>query len=79
MLAHDPHPQSRGEAVWAKCDMIAVVGFDRLRGWYSRWNGKRQYQTILVGLEDLRGIRAGVLHGRGFGQLADQWAQQAPL
>jgi len=39
VLGKDPHPKPSGKTVWAKCDMIAVVGFDRLHGSYSRWNG----------------------------------------
>jgi hypothetical protein len=46
------------------------VCFDRLYGRYSRWGGKRKYQKMSVSLEDLRGIRTGILHALGLATLA---------
>lgn len=64
-LERDPLPDGTAAEVWAKCDMINVVCFDRLMGHYRRWRGQRQYTTLSVSLADLRGIRKGILYGLG--------------
>lgn len=69
-LERDPLPKGSGKTVWAKCDMIAVVCFDRLSGYHTRWAGKRQYQTLKVSLAELQAIRVGMLHSLGLGALA---------
>lgn len=64
-LERDPLPEGTAAEVWAKCDMISVVCFDRLMGYHTRWQGKRQYKTLKVSLTDLLAIREGMLHGLG--------------
>ncbi|MBY5838065.1 type II toxin-antitoxin system PemK/MazF family toxin [Rhizobium leguminosarum] len=54
--------------MWAKCDMIATVCFDRLdlfRGGRDQ-QGKRKYLTRRVDEATFKRIRAGVLAGLGF-------------
>lgn len=69
-LERDPLPNGSGAAVWAKCDMVAVVCWERLCGYHTRWAGKREYKTLRVSLGDLQAIRVGILHGLGMGSLA---------
>lgn len=63
-LSRDPLPGSNSE-VWAKCDMINVVCFERLWGRYSRWQGKREYVKMQVSIDDLRAIRQGMAQSLG--------------
>ena len=55
----------KGE-VWAKCDIINVVSFERLSGYHVRWNGRRKYLKMRVSMEELVHIRNGVLAALGF-------------
>lgn len=65
-LGRDPYPKGRkGAEIWAKCDMLNVVSFDRLGGYYTRWNGKRRHQKMQVSMDDLQAIRQGVLNALG--------------
>ena len=65
-LSRDPYPKGKkGGEIWAKCDMLNVVSFDRLGGYYTRWNGRRQYQKMHVSMEELQAIRQGVLNALG--------------
>lgn len=64
-LGSDPYPEGGADEVWAKCDMINVVSFDRLGGYYRRWRGRREYRKMRVSLDELRAIREGVLAGLG--------------
>ena len=57
--------------VWVKCDMIYNVGFWRLelvRTSRDR-TGKRKYIQQLIDREDLKKIRAAMLHGLALGEL----------
>lgn len=65
-LDRDPYPKGTAGEVWAKCDMVNTVSFDRLHGYHRRWNGKRQYQKMRVSLPELNAIRNAVLAGLGF-------------
>lgn len=67
-MERDPLPGS-SKVVWAKCDMVSVVCFERLGGYYRRWNGKREYKTLMASMNDVIGIRKGLLAGLGFGNL----------
>ncbi len=64
----DPYPQ---KIWWAKCDMVATVGFARLdlfrtgRG----TNGKRQYIHPKLAEDQFAAIREGILRGLGIGSL----------
>lgn len=68
-LEKDPLPHASGATVYAKCDMVAVVCFDRLHGFYKRWNGQRKYSPVFISLNELRAIRRGLLFGLGLGAL----------
>lgn len=61
-----PEPFSAA-VMWAKCDMVATVGFGRLDLFRSERDqlGKRKYLTIKLPAEDLERIRAGVRRGLG--------------
>lgn len=37
-LNRDPYPEGKATELWVKCDMINVVCFQRLGGYYMRWN-----------------------------------------
>ncbi len=65
LLERDPYPQGTKGEVWAKCDMLNVVSFDRLWGYHYRWNGARKYQKMQVSLTDLKAIRKGILASLG--------------
>ncbi|MCK1489074.1 type II toxin-antitoxin system PemK/MazF family toxin [Bradyrhizobium sp. 180] len=56
---------------WAKCDMLATVGFGRLDMFRTERDqyGKRKYLQIKVPAADLEKIRAGVLFALGMGNL----------
>ncbi|UHQ18273.1 type II toxin-antitoxin system PemK/MazF family toxin [Lysobacter sp. KIS68-7] len=64
-LDRDPLPGGGAGDVWAKCDMINVVSFDRLRGYFRRWRGRREYYKMKVSLKELEAIRQGVLNALG--------------
>jgi uncharacterized protein YifN (PemK superfamily) len=72
-LERDPLPGGKVAEVWAKCDMISVVCFSRLTGYYKRWRGERQYKTLTISLTDIRGIRRGMLYGLGMGELVEDF------
>ncbi len=74
-LDRDPYPMGTAPELWAKCDMLSVVSFDRLMGHHIRWRGKRQYQKMQVSMTELIAIREGVLKALGlFG-----WTAPKPL
>lgn len=47
--------------VWAKCDMITTVSFDRLDKPYQKRRSGRDYLTIKLPDADMEGIRAALL------------------
>lgn len=47
--------------IWAKCDMLATVSFNRLDRPYTRTRHGRVYQTLRLDEADLEAIRAGML------------------
>jgi mRNA interferase MazF len=57
--------------VWAKCDMVATVGFDRLDLFRTGRSpgGRRKYLTPKLSAADLERVRIGVLWGIGLGHL----------
>jgi uncharacterized protein YifN (PemK superfamily) len=63
----DPFPQS---VWWAKCDMIATVGFKRLDLFRTGRDqyGKRKYLQPRLSAEDLERVRGGILNGLGLGK-----------
>lgn len=65
-----PHPFVYGVA-WAKCDMLATVGFERLDLFRTERDqyGKRKYLHPKVSAEILGEIRKGVLFALGLGNL----------
>lgn len=66
-LSKDPYPRGDKGEVWAKCDMVNVVSFERLSGYHIRWNGRRRYLKMRVSMDELVRIRRGVLASLGFG------------
>ena len=46
--------------IWAKCDMLATVSFDRLNKPYVRTRSGRSYRTLFLGDPDLAAIEACV-------------------
>lgn len=64
-LGRDPYPKGKAPELWVKCDMINVVSFDRLWGYHTRWNGRRQYQKMRVSLDELNAIRKAVAMSLG--------------
>jgi len=46
--------------VWAKCDMLYTVAFERVTRVHRRVNGKRDYLGVRVSAADLDGIIRGV-------------------
>ena len=78
-LSKDPYPKGDKEEVWAKCDMINVVSFERLSGYHIRWNGRRQYLKMRVSMEELVRIRKGVLASLGFADGASNSADGRSL
>lgn len=60
-LSHDPLPHmSKGRVVWAKCDMIYTVSFERLDRPHRKTGGKRDYLSVKVSAYDLAAIFNGV-------------------
>jgi mRNA interferase MazF len=57
--------------MWAKCDMIATVSFERIDLFRTRRDqtGKRQYLMPRLGSEDLQRVQRGILFGLGLGNL----------
>lgn len=58
--------------VWAKCDMLATVGFERLdlfRTQRDRESGRRRYLHPRLSDLDLKRVRNGVLYALGMGHL----------
>jgi uncharacterized protein YifN (PemK superfamily) len=64
-LGRDPYPKGNKPELWAKCDMLNVVSFERLSGYHYRWNGKRKYLKMQVSMDELVSIRQGVLAALG--------------
>jgi len=46
--------------VWAKCDMLYTVAFERVTRIHRRINGKRDYLGMRVSAQDLDAIIKGV-------------------
>src|SRR5437773_1314132 len=70
-LARPLPPPFDAAVCWAKADMVATVGFERLdlfRTGRDR-TGRRQYLHPRLSDADLTRVRAAVLHGLGLGSL----------
>jgi mRNA interferase MazF len=59
------------EVAWAKCDMLATVGFDRLDLFHTERDqeGKRKYLHPKLAPADLERVKKGVLFALGMGNL----------
>jgi mRNA interferase MazF len=59
------------KVAWAKCDMLATVGFARLDLFHTERDqyGKRRYLHPKLSEVDLQRIRIGVLHAIGYHNL----------
>lgn len=64
-LARDPYPEGTATRLWVKCDMINVVSFSRLSGYYTRWNGQRKYRKMSVDGADIQRVRHAILESLG--------------
>jgi mRNA interferase MazF len=72
ILDKDPYPKSAPDTrVWAKCDHVFTVSFERLSGWWDERDaeGKRKYEKLFVTDNDLTRIRKCVLYALGLGEL----------
>jgi mRNA interferase MazF len=58
-LPDGTYPPARG-VIWAKCDMLATVGFVRLDRVKTQLQGRRVYQTFQLGDAEFAAILAGV-------------------
>ena len=66
-LSKSYHPAKEDDLpCWAKCDLVANVGTHRLNGFKV---GRRICGDADMTDDDLKRVRAGVLHGLGFGAL----------
>ena len=59
------------QVAWAKCDMLATVGFERLDLFHTARDqyGKRRYLHPKLTDADLERVKAGVLNAIGFRNL----------
>jgi uncharacterized protein YifN (PemK superfamily) len=65
-----PEPFSY-KVAWAKCDMMATLGFERLDMFHTaREYGRRKYLKPKVSPEDLTRTMNGVLNALGLGSVA---------
>jgi len=64
-LPHGAYPPARC-AIWAKCDMVATVGFAGLDRVKATIQGRRVYQTFELGDAAFAAILGGVKAARGF-------------
>ena len=55
-LQRDPYPNGTAAELWVKCDMLNVVSFERLSGYHTRWNGRREYRKLRVSMDELRAV-----------------------
>ena len=68
---HQMNPYSlpdsyRNKIMWAKCDMLYAVGLhrlDRVRLGKKKGTSERIYYNGLAILEDIQGVKKGILHG----------------
>jgi uncharacterized protein YifN (PemK superfamily) len=63
-----PLPDPFGYPVmWAKCDMLATVGFERLDLFRTERDqfGRRKYLKLKLSIDDLGRIQTGLLHALG--------------
>ena len=66
-LSRNYHPKEPDDRpCWAKCDMVMNISRQRLDGFKV---DRRKYVTPNAEKCDLDAVRAGVLHGLGFGDL----------
>lgn len=62
LLAQNPLPETLGyKPIWAKCDMVYTVSFDRLDKPHRKTRGKREYFTTRLGQSDLDAIIQGII------------------
>jgi uncharacterized protein YifN (PemK superfamily) len=70
VLERDPYPEGSGQNVWAKCDMLMAVSFERLTGYFTgKTDGKRDYVKLFVTANDLKAIQKCMLHALGLSRL----------
>ena len=71
-LDNDPAPNGTpGAIVWAKCDMVMRVSYQRLSAyWDGKANGRRNYVNLFVSDDEYKRIQKGVAYALGLGALA---------
>ncbi|MDI3307691.1 MAG: type II toxin-antitoxin system PemK/MazF family toxin [Acetobacteraceae bacterium] len=80
LMVQLPEPFS-ARTVWAKADMMATVGFQRLDLFRTGRDqyGKRKYLQLKLPAEDLTRVRNAVLHALGLGGLTADTGQTTLL
>lgn len=67
LIRENPLPEAPGcKAVWAKCDMLYTVSFDRLDKPHRKTRRGREYLSLRLAAPDLQGIIEGVNTYLGF-------------
>lgn len=71
LLDRDPAPDACGAPVWAKCDMLMTVSFNRLSAFWSgrQPDGKRRYVARHVSGLELGKMRQATLAALGLSHL----------
>lgn len=59
-VALQHYPLGSDRQVWAKCDMLYTVSFERLQWPHTKRGGKREYQKLRLGDIDLDAVFAGI-------------------
>ena len=62
LLGHMPadHTFCTDQPIWAKCDMIITLGFERITRPHRRVEGRRDYPAVRVASDDLAAVFDGV-------------------
>ncbi len=71
-IAHPLPPPFDSPLMWAKCDMVGSVALERLDRFKeprNRYGGPRKWTSGRVTTDQLKEIRAAILHGLGLGSL----------
>lgn len=62
LLTQNPLPETLGyKQIWAKCDMVYTVSFDRLDKPHKKAKGKREYFTVRLNQADLNSVLNGII------------------
>jgi uncharacterized protein YifN (PemK superfamily) len=68
LIANNPLPDTLAyTAIWAKCDMLYTVSFDRLDKPHRKTRSGREYLSVRLAPDDLAEVLAGVRAYLGMG------------